>query len=86
MTSEDISKDRQQLESLCHEARKRASESPYHGCATAVFTTVVDTLHVKYGDETFRAMIGICRRCWAPHKGDLRGLERSSRSYQPKLS
>jgi len=41
-----------------NEARRRASESPYHGCATAVFAAVVDTLGLRYGDEAFRAMIG----------------------------
>jgi C_GCAxxG_C_C family probable redox protein len=48
------------IESLVKQARERANKnpSPYHGCATTVFTAVVDTLGIKYGDEVFRAMIG----------------------------
>lgn len=47
------------LESLVSEARKRASGSPYHGCATAVFTALVDVLGLNNGDEAFKAMIGL---------------------------
>lgn len=47
------------IENLVTEARQRASSSPYHGCATAVLTAVVDVLGLDYGDEVFRAMIGL---------------------------
>ena len=47
------------LEDLVCEARRRAGSSPYHGCATAVFTALVDTLGLNGGDEVFKAMIGL---------------------------
>ena len=50
-----ISKKKQMVE----EAREKAKSSPYHGCATAVFTAVADVLGLKHGDEVFKAMIGL---------------------------
>ena len=47
------------IENLISEARERGSKSQYHGCATATFTAIVDTLGLKYGDECFKAMIGL---------------------------
>lgn len=47
------------LEELVSEVRKRASNSPYRGCAPAVFTAIIDVLGLAYGDEAFRAIIGL---------------------------
>lgn len=47
------------IEDLVNEARERASKNLYHGCATSTFAAIVDTLGLKYGDECFRAMIGL---------------------------
>ena len=48
-----------EIEQLVSETRQKASSSPYHGCATAVFTATVDALGLQYGDEAFKAMIGL---------------------------
>jgi C_GCAxxG_C_C family probable redox protein len=46
------------IEELVREARQKASSSPYRGCATAVFTALVDVLKIEHGDAAFKAMIG----------------------------